>query len=1480
VTIHKVNLMIKLKSTTKRLILAAMLLPIVLLRAQAFGQSAGMSGTITDTTGAVLPGATVTATNVDTSVKTSTMANNAGIFNFPSLPAGTYTVSAEMPGFRTSKKTDVKLGVGAPIRLNFEMQVAGIATQVEVSTSAADLLLESTATTGTVMSDKVAKELPLIGNDVLGLVNVMGGVVKAENTIFGNSDQTFAGVLADNINITRDGISVNDARYSSGLVTPSRMNPEMVGEFKVILTPVDAEMGRGAGQIQVLTKSGGNEYHGSGVWSNINTGLDAMEWDSKRQNELTKQANTLPENQANPLPEIQPMYKNVNQYTISGGGPIIKNKTFFFASWDQNIVRKRETVHSNMLTNCARKGIYRYWPGWQPDNADNTPSYPANAWSIGTFPSVNYDGTPRQPSANPNKSTPYTIVPGGTPEGMHYGSVFGPLTQTALDQIYADPVNCSQYAFDYTDKNSNPMLSAASWNALRGTYDKSGYIANFSTIMPKPNYFNDGDGLNQAALSWTRTTHGEDTVYGSGMDSRRKSITLKIDHNLSQQHRLSGTYSYEKDGSDGENEPTWPVNTPGFGGYLARAPQTFTVSLTSALKPTLLNEFRFGLAYNMNRTMSPLNNPETGVAAREYLTQITADWATDAPWKGLPVLVNPGTGITDFSMYESNPYGGRYSPPATWGSNDYRWTFADTMTWTKGSHSFKFGGDIRLTKSQSQQDGNPLAFDDNWFPYVIGGSAQNSPPSGLSTAAARAAFPGLVGFDQSPYGSASGNYLQIYNIMDYMAGSVSEIRQFYFVNDKSATKWSDPTTKAGQTRYIRMKQNEFSLFFKDDWKVTSDLTLNLGIRYEYYGVPWVLDGMTQGIVGGAENIFGGTIGGFEQWLQPLPGGGVPAFDSNNLTQWEFIGPDSTHPDRSLLNKDRNNFGPAVGFAYQLPWFGKGKTTLRGGYQLSYMPIGRMDPGRGIMGAAGSQPGVLYANSYQGSTANPYLNLAGIQDLLPTSRLFNSKTPQPMQIRPITDGTQDGSVYDPNIRNPYIQSLTLALTRQIGSSLTIDVRYIGTLSRKQIDVNNLNRNNWISNGLKDAFNAARAGQSSALLDDLYNVTDGSGSTALRSDFFLSGTLASGDFNEVASVLATSNTGYAVPSGVQGALIQNSGLGANFIRTNPQFSAANWSTNRNHTNYHSMQAQAILRPMHGLSFTTTYTWSRDLGVKGDGTDPLDYGADYGVLNGNRKHALTSYGTYNLPLGARDSSGWVKRLAEGWQLSWVYSANSGLPYSVTQTTSMWGGSGVDLVRPDLFNRKDAHVRWGYEVPGTKTTLNPVGRIAGTYNGRNYMPVTDPQCASVTTLQGLQGLCQQNMKALAVIDHYDTDVNGNQIPIAGPVVFQHAAPGTRGNFDTNSLVGPGRWSLDVAVSKNITITEGKTVNFRVDIANILNHATPSGTAPTTYDQRTYAPGNPNGYLSPIYTPLGYIGSTDPFGYIGYKVSHRVFSCKLQFRF
>jgi len=259
-----------------------MMLLFVALSTQAFGQAgtnASLSGTVTDASQAVLPGATVIATNNSTGVQAKATTNNAGIYNLAGLQPGTYKVTVEMTGFQTSTKTEVRLDVGAQNRLNFEMKVAGVATQIEISSSVQDMILESSSTTGTVLQEKTITSLPNLNNDMMDLINVMGGVVRNDyDTVFGNSTQTFGGVSSTNVNVQRDGITVSDVRFTqSGIVSPGRLNPEMVSEFKMVLTPVDAEMGRGAGQVQVLTKSGTNAYHGSGLWSIMNTSLDANE---------------------------------------------------------------------------------------------------------------------------------------------------------------------------------------------------------------------------------------------------------------------------------------------------------------------------------------------------------------------------------------------------------------------------------------------------------------------------------------------------------------------------------------------------------------------------------------------------------------------------------------------------------------------------------------------------------------------------------------------------------------------------------------------------------------------------------------------------------------------------------------------------------------------------------------------------------------------------------------------------------------------------------------------------------------------------------------------------------------------------------------------------------------------------------------------------------------------------------------------------
>jgi hypothetical protein len=121
------------------------------------------------------------------------------------------------------------------------------------------------------------------------------------------------------------------------------MNPDLVGEVRMILAPVDAETGRGNGQIQIQTRSGTNELHGAAVWSVRNTALDANSWQNNRTQPVLPPRN----------------WSNFQQYTASAGGPIVKNKTFFFALWDGVVARTRSSVNSIVLTPCARQGIFR-----------------------------------------------------------------------------------------------------------------------------------------------------------------------------------------------------------------------------------------------------------------------------------------------------------------------------------------------------------------------------------------------------------------------------------------------------------------------------------------------------------------------------------------------------------------------------------------------------------------------------------------------------------------------------------------------------------------------------------------------------------------------------------------------------------------------------------------------------------------------------------------------------------------------------------------------------------------------------------------------------------------------------------------------------------------------------------------------------------------------------------------------------------------
>ena len=250
----------------------------------AFSQAAfgSINGAVSDTTGALIPGVPITATNADTGITTTTLTNESGIYNFASLQPGKFKLSTALSGFQTSA-AEVQLGIDS-LRVNFTLKIAEAgSTTVEVMTSVDSLIAQSSPSIGEVLSQQKVVDLPLVSNNVLDLIGTMSGVNVTNSAIFGANNTTFAGLNATNINVRVNGVTATaDGRYPTGVQTATMINPDMVGEIKLVLTPVDAESGDGNGQIQIQTRSGTNKYTGSSVFYSKNSALNANTWAGNR----------------------------------------------------------------------------------------------------------------------------------------------------------------------------------------------------------------------------------------------------------------------------------------------------------------------------------------------------------------------------------------------------------------------------------------------------------------------------------------------------------------------------------------------------------------------------------------------------------------------------------------------------------------------------------------------------------------------------------------------------------------------------------------------------------------------------------------------------------------------------------------------------------------------------------------------------------------------------------------------------------------------------------------------------------------------------------------------------------------------------------------------------------------------------------------------------------------------------------------------
>src|ERR1043166_5805225 len=317
--------------------------PIFLTHAQV--NTASIRGTVTDSTGAVVADASVNASNNATGAKATTLTNAQGIYSFPVLNVGAYTVSAELRGFKTAVRQGVELQVNQTARIDLVLEVGAVTERVVVE-ERVPLVEAETSSLGRVVSQRDVVDLPLNKRNFSQLVTLVPGASFGAAGAIGSGTRPDAPRPASAffVNGTRDssnlylidGIDNYDRIHTTVAIKPSI---DAVQEFKVQTSLYSAEFGRNAGGVvNVSVKSGTNQFHGTAYEFLRNQALDARNFFA-------------------PSTQPKPHYI-LNQFGGTLGGPVIRDKTFFFVSYEGFRERQGQTFTSTIPTLAMRNGNF------------------------------------------------------------------------------------------------------------------------------------------------------------------------------------------------------------------------------------------------------------------------------------------------------------------------------------------------------------------------------------------------------------------------------------------------------------------------------------------------------------------------------------------------------------------------------------------------------------------------------------------------------------------------------------------------------------------------------------------------------------------------------------------------------------------------------------------------------------------------------------------------------------------------------------------------------------------------------------------------------------------------------------------------------------------------------------------------------------------------------------------------------------------
>src|SRR4051794_9216588 len=320
----------------------------------AFAQSGTTSlrGTVTDPSSATVSGANVTLASPERGFARTVTTNSTGNYEFLQLQPGTYDLKVEMSGFRTSEQKQIQLLVDTPASVNMKLDVGSTNETVEV-TGEAPVINTTDASVGNAFSEAQVKSLPMEGRNVPDLLSLQAGVAYTGNrTDIDRTVDTRSGAVngarSDQSNITLDGVDVNDNAAGDAFASVLPITADSVQEFRVTTSNYNADEGRSSGaQVSLVTKSGTNNFHGALYEYHRNTITSANDYFVKQSQLASGQENRAPK-----------LIRNI--FGAAVGGPIIKNRLFFFANYEGARQREENSALRVVPTDALRDGVMMY----------------------------------------------------------------------------------------------------------------------------------------------------------------------------------------------------------------------------------------------------------------------------------------------------------------------------------------------------------------------------------------------------------------------------------------------------------------------------------------------------------------------------------------------------------------------------------------------------------------------------------------------------------------------------------------------------------------------------------------------------------------------------------------------------------------------------------------------------------------------------------------------------------------------------------------------------------------------------------------------------------------------------------------------------------------------------------------------------------------------------------------------------------------